>query len=171
MGLICSQHTSLCSQTHYIAWWDSSAHSTYLSAVKHTVQHDGDGDDYNEEEAADSPNDTDSEYNYGLDQLAGSVLGSLSHSMQRHGFNPPLRRIFPIRGIFALELTWVLTPFPQNSFGWEYKPRSSLCTHAFHCTDSKDPDIHVLDGWTQSTKGHPACTIHEDRMWLPQWVD
>ena len=20
------------------------------------------------------------------------------------------------------------------------------CTHAFHCTDSKDPDVHVLDG-------------------------
>ena len=33
----------------------------------------------------------------------------------------------------------------------EYKPRSSLffllmCTHAFHRTDSKDPDVHVLDG-------------------------
>ena len=21
-----------------------------------------------------------------------------------------------------------------------------LCTHAFHRTDSKDPDVHVLDG-------------------------
>ena len=28
----------------------------------------------------------------------------------------------------------------------EYKLRSSLCTRAFHRTDSKDPDIHVLDG-------------------------
>ena len=28
----------------------------------------------------------------------------------------------------------------------EYKPRSSLYTHAFHRTDSKDPDVHVLDG-------------------------
>ena len=28
----------------------------------------------------------------------------------------------------------------------EYKPRSSLCTYAFHRTDSKDPNIHVLDG-------------------------
>ena len=28
----------------------------------------------------------------------------------------------------------------------EYKPRSSLCIHAFHRTDSKDPDVHVLDG-------------------------
>ena len=27
--------------------------------------------------------------------------------MQRHGFDPPLRRIFPVEGIVALELTWV----------------------------------------------------------------
>ena len=38
------------------------------------------------------------------------------------------------RGDFPLELTWLLTPFPQNSFRWEYKPRSSLCTHTFHRT-------------------------------------
>ena len=37
---------------------------------------------------------------------------------------------FPVEGIFPLE----------------YKPRSSLCIHAFHRTDSKDPDVHVLDG-------------------------
>ena len=52
----------------------------------------------------------------------------------------------PVKGIFPLELTWVLTPFPQNSFGGEYKPRSSQCTHSFHRTASKDPDIQVLDG-------------------------
>ena len=74
------------------------------------------------------------------------------------------------RGIFLLELTLVLTPFPQNSFGWEYKPRSSLFTHAFHCTASKDPDIHVQDWWMTATKTHPACTIHEHGMWLPLWV-
>ena len=39
-----------------------------------------------------------------------------------------------------------LTPFPKNS-DWEYKLRSSLCTHAVHHTNWKDPDIHVLDGW------------------------
>ena len=66
--------------------------------------------------------------------------------MQRLGFDSPLRRIFPVEGIFPLKLTWVLTPFPKNSFQWEYKPRFSLCTHAFHYTDSTDPDIHVLDG-------------------------
>ena len=37
-----------------------------------------------------------------------------------------------VEGIFPLELTWVLTPSPKNYFGWEYKPRSSLCTHTFH---------------------------------------
>ena len=58
--------------------------------------------------------------------------------MQCRGFDPPLRRIFPVEGIFPLELSWLLTPFPPNSFGREYKLRSSLCIHAFNCTDSKD---------------------------------
>ena len=74
---------------------------------------------------------------------------------------------FPIEGIFPLELTWFKLHSPQNSFRWEYKPRSNLCTHAFHGTDSKDPDVHVLDGWMPTTKTHPARTIHEDGMWLP----
>ena len=47
-----------------------------------------------------------------------------------------------VEGVFSLELTWVLTPFPQKSFGWVCKLRSSLCTLAFHHTDTKDPDIH-----------------------------
>ena len=60
---------------------------------------------------------------------------------------------FPVEGIFPLELTSVQTPFPpKNSFGWEYKPRFSLCTHAFHRTDSKDPDVHVLDGECRQQK-------------------
>ena len=46
----------------------------------------------------------------------------------------------PVEGI-----TWVLTPFPQTSFGREYKPRSSLCKHALNCMDKNNPDIHVLD--------------------------
>ena len=62
--------------------------------------------------------------------------------MQRCGFDPPLRRIFPVEGIFPLESTWFLTLFPQNSSGWEYKPRSSLCTHALHDKDSKKLSIH-----------------------------
>ena len=41
---------------------------------------------------------------------------------------------------------------PQKLFGWEYRLRSSLCTHAYHCTDSKDPGILVLDGWMPATK-------------------
>ena len=60
---------------------------------------------------------------------------------------------FLVEGIFPLELTYGFKLHsPQNSFGWEYKPRSSLCTHAFHRTDSKDLDAHVLDGWMPATK-------------------
>ena len=44
------------------------------------------------------------------------LLGLMSCLMQHHGFHPPLRRIFPVEGIFLLELTWVLTPFSKNSF-------------------------------------------------------
>ena len=79
--------------------------------------------------------------------------------------------LFPVEGIFPLELSWVLTPFLKKSFRWDYKLRSSLCTHAFHGTDSKGPDIHVLDGWMKATKPHQACTIQEDGMWLPIWLD
>ena len=85
------------------------------------------------------------------------------------GFDPPLRRIFPAEGILPLELTWVLTPFSKKLF-W-IKPRSSLYTHAFNHTHSKDPDIHVLGRWMPATKTHQACTMHKDGMWLPQWLD
>ena len=43
------------------------------------------------------------------------------------------------------------------------------CIH-FHRTDSKDTDIHVLDGWMPPTETHPACTIYEDGMWSPHWL-
>ena len=100
---------------------------------------------------------------WGGNSLVGSVLGSLSCLMQHHGFNPPLKRIFLVERIFPLELlTWLLTPFPKNSLRLECKPRSSLCTHAFHRMDSKTPDIHALDRWMLETKTHPAYTIHED---------
>ena len=105
----------------------------------------------------------------GCSSSLGSLLGSLSCLMQHHGSNI-LGIIFPIKGIFPLALTRALTPFPKNSFGWQYKLRSGLCSHAFHRTDLKDPDIHVLDRWMPATKTHPVCTIHKDGMWLPQWI-
>ena len=37
--------------------------------------------------------------------------------------------------------------------------------------DSKDADIYFLDGWMLATKTHPACTIHEDGMWLSSMVE
>ena len=63
-----------------------------------------------------------------------------------------LGKVFLVEGIFPLELTWALTPFPKNSFRCEYKPRSSLCTHAFHRMDSKDSDVHVPDGECRQQK-------------------
>ena len=67
------------------------------------------------------------------------------------------------RGDFSLEVNVGSDSAPWNSFGWEYKPRSSLCTHAVHRTDSNYPGIYVLDGWIQA-KNTSACTIHEDKM-------
>ena len=60
---------------------------------------------------------------------------------------------------------------PPKLFRRTYKSSSSLCTHAIHHRDTKDPDNHVKDEIRPATKTHPACTIHEDRMWLPQWLD
>ena len=52
----------------------------------------------------------------GPEQLNGSVLGLLSCLMPHRGFSPPIRRIFPVEGIFPLGLTWVLTLFPPKLF-------------------------------------------------------
>ena len=59
---------------------------------------------------------------------------------------------------------------PCSSFGWMYKPMSSLCMLTFHHLDWAFSDIPVLDRWMPVTKTHPACTIHEVRMWLPVWL-
>ena len=70
------------------------------------------------------------------------------------------------RGDFPMEFTWFLTPFPQNSFRWEYKPRSSLCTHAFHRTDSKDPNIDVLECQQQKYTQHaPSMKMQCDSLY------
>ena len=34
---------------------------------------------------------------------------------------------------------------PKKLLDEPLKLRSGLCTHAFHRTDSKDPDIYILD--------------------------
>ena len=67
---------------------------------------------------------------------------------QRRGFDPPLGT-FSVEGIFPLELTWVQTPFPPKTPSDESINRGLVCAYAymhFHRTDSKDPDVHVLDG-------------------------
>ena len=51
---------------------------------------------------------------------------------------------------FSLGVSMGSDSIPQNSFGWEDKLRSSLCTLAFCRADSKDLDIYVLDRWMPS---------------------
>ena len=65
--------------------------------------------------------------------------------MQHLGFDPPLRKYFPIEEIFTLELTWVLTPFPQK-LSDESINQDLVCAHMHSITQTKNPDIHVLDG-------------------------
>ena len=56
-------------------------------------------------------------------QLVGSVLGALFCLMQRRGFHPPPRTIFP------LELTWVLTQFPPKTLSDESINQGLVCAH------------------------------------------
>ena len=55
-------------------------------------------------------------YLFGAGIAHSSVLGLLSCLMQCCVFDTRGRN-FRVEGIFHLELTWVLTPFLQNSFG------------------------------------------------------
>ena len=65
-----------------------------------------------------------------------------------------------------------MAPFPPKSFGWAYKPRSGLRTHAFHRTDSKHPDIHVLDRWMQQQKHtHHAPSTKSECDYLYSWIE
>ena len=58
-------------------------------------------------------------------------------------------------------------PLSDDNINW-----GLVCVHMhFHCKDSKDLDIYVLDEWMSATKTHPACTFHQDGMWLPLWLD
>ena len=92
--------------------------------------------------------------------------------MQCRRFDTLPGRIFLVEKIFPLELTWVLTPVPRT-LSDESINRGLVCAHMHSIarTDSKDREIHVLDGCIPATKTHPACTTHEDGMGLPQWLD
>ena len=65
--------------------------------------------------------------------------------MQRRGVCSSSEENFSGRGDFSLGVNMGSHSIPQNSFGLEYKARSSLCTHAFYRTDVKDPDVRVLN--------------------------
>ena len=60
------------------------------------------------------------------------------------------KNFFSGRGAFSLGVNMGSDDIPQKTLS--HKPKSSLCTHAFHRTDSKDSDIHALDGWKQQQK-------------------
>ena len=85
--------------------------------------------------------------------------------------------LFSLLSIFYSILDVVTIPF------WEWcndtmklchlniKPRPSLCTHAFHCTDSTDPDTHVPDGWmlaVKQTQHAPSTKMECD--YLHGWI-
>ena len=59
-----------------------------------------------------------------------------------------------VEGIFPLESTGLLTPYPKTlageSINW------GLVMHAFHHIDSIDSDIYVVDGWMLATKNTPS---------------
>ena len=76
----------------------------------------------------------------------------------------------PVEGIFPLQWTWVLASF-SKTLSDKSMNQALVCTHAFHRTDSKVPDIQVLDRWMPAAKTHPARTIHEDGMSQPLWRD
>ena len=52
----------------------------------------------------------------------------------------------PVEGIFPLELTWLLTPFPESLSDPSINRGSSLRTHAFRRMNAKDRDADVLNG-------------------------
>ena len=85
----------------------------------------------------------------GIAQLVD--LGALYCVMQSLGFDPPLRRIFPVEGIFPLEFTWVLTPLappppppspPTKTLLDETINRGLVCAHMFLIV-SVDPSLTV----------------------------
>ena len=105
---------------------------------------------------------------WGWNSSVGNVLGWLSCVMQRCGVDPPLS--FQQRGFFPWSWLWFWLHSPKTLSN-EGINRGLVYGQAFHHMDSKDPDIHVLDRWIPATKTHLACTIHEDGMWLPEWLD
>ena len=87
------------------------------------------------------------------------------------GSNLLWAEFFPEGGIFPWSWHGFWLRSPPNSFGWEYKPRSCLCTHAFHRNDSKDPDIHALDGWMLATKHtQHAPSMKTECDYLNGWI-
>ena len=104
-----------------------------------------------------------------LNSSVGSVFGLLSYVMQCCGFDPDSE--LPVEGFFPCGVNMGSDSFPPKLVQMRvYTLRSSLCTRAFHGTDSQDPDVHVLDRWMLAAKAHPACTIHKECDYLKGWI-
>ena len=58
----------------------------------------------------------------------------------------------------------------KKLFWMRVQTESSLCTHAFHRTDSKGPDIHVLDSWQQKHTKH-ALSTKTECDYLNGWIE
>ena len=64
-------------------------------------------------------------------------------------------------GFLLLELTWVLTLFPET-LSADSINQGLIWAHMYkHGTDSKDPDIHVPDRWLLATKN--TSSMHHPR--------
>ena len=100
---------------------------------------------------------------WGQNSWLACVLGLLSCLMQCCGFGS-LLKIFLVEGVLPLELPWVLNPFPKNSLGWEYKPRSSLCTHALHHTHTLKRSWHSCPRWVNAGNKN-APSMHLPWRW------
>ena len=102
--------------------------------------------------------------------------------MQRRGVpSTSDKNFFPGRGDFSPWMGFDSTPPPpppppqkkkqkQNKKPLSDKTRPSLCTHAFHCTDSNDPDIHILDSDCRQEKTHTAPSTKTECDYLNGWI-
>ena len=84
----------------------------------------------------------------------------------------PLRRIFPVEGIFPLKLAWVwhhLPPPPppppqKSSFGWEYKLRSSRCIHVCIPSHGLQRSWHSCPRWVNASNKKTPSMHHPWRQ-------
>ena len=73
----------------------------------------------------------------GWNSSVGCVLGLLSCLMQRHGFDPPLRRIFSGRRDFSLGVNMGSHSIPPKTLSDESINQGLVCTHMHTITQTQ----------------------------------